>query len=85
MPLPRPAIIRAIRAVLAVHNPIEEGPEGVYEQCEALAGVERAEILARLRTAPEVPTKPHLDSIRVIEACRSTLKNAGYDPSLLDE
>src|SRR5262245_15607748 len=40
VPSPSAAIIAAIRAVLEAHNPIEEGPGGLYEQCEELAGVE---------------------------------------------
>ncbi len=45
MPIPTPAIIRAIRTVLAAHNPIEEGDGGVYDICEKLATSEHAELL----------------------------------------
>ncbi len=31
MPIPTPAILRAISTVLAAHNPVEEGPGGVYD------------------------------------------------------
>src|SRR5262245_16788482 len=37
VPTPTAAIIAAIRAVLEAHNPIEEGPGGLYEQSEELA------------------------------------------------
>jgi hypothetical protein len=40
VPTPTPRVITAIRAILKVHNPIEEDPGGMYEQCEELAGAE---------------------------------------------
>jgi hypothetical protein len=36
VPNPTPAVVAAIRKVLAVHNPVEEGPGGVYEACDLL-------------------------------------------------
>ena len=51
---PTNSIIAAIRVILAGHNPLEEGPGGVYEQCQLLMGSNADEILARLRSAPEV-------------------------------
>ena len=45
MPIPTPSIIRAIRTVLAAHNPIEEGDGGVYDICEKLAASEHDELL----------------------------------------
>jgi hypothetical protein len=48
MPPPRAAIIAKLRAVLKVHNTIEEGPGGLYETCDELAGSEAAQLLARI-------------------------------------
>jgi len=85
MPSPQPRIVRAIRGVLARHNPIEETPGGVYDVCETLAGAEAADLLAALQATPQVPVKPHLDSPRVYEALRHALARACYDEHLADD
>jgi Hemerythrin HHE cation binding domain len=85
MPAPSPAVIRALRTVLAAHNAIEEGPEGTYEVCERLAAGERDELLRRLKEAPEVPTNPNATNAQVLKAARRALERAGYNPALLDE
>lgn len=79
VPTPTPAIVAAIRTILEAHNPIEEGPGGLYEQCENLAGAEAEQILAQLRSAPEVKVAPHMDASKVIESTRRALAKAGYD------
>lgn len=86
-PAPSPAVVRALRAVLAAHNPLEEGPRGVYETCEQLArdAGEAGELARQLREAPQVPTNPNLTNPRVMEAAKRALMRAGYDPALLDE
>jgi Hemerythrin HHE cation binding domain len=84
MPPPSPAIIRALRAIIAAHNRIEEQSGGAYDECERLAGADARGLLERLRAAPEVPTNPHSDAPRVYQAARRALERAGYDPSLLD-
>jgi hypothetical protein len=78
VPTPTPAIAAAIRTILKAHNAIEEGPEGLYELCEKLAGAEVEQILAQLRSAPEVKVAPHIDAPNVIEAVRRALARAGY-------
>jgi hypothetical protein len=78
VPSPSPGLIAAIRAILIAHNPIEEGPGGLYETCEQLAGAEIDEILARLKSAPEVPVLPHNDGPGVFDAMRRALAKAGY-------
>jgi Hemerythrin HHE cation binding domain len=84
MPIPTPSIIRAIRTVLAAHNPLEEGDGGVYYICEKLAASEHDELLAKIREAPEVPTHPNATSPRILDAARHALARAGYDPALLE-
>jgi hypothetical protein len=76
---PTTTIIGAIRAILAVHNPIEEGPNGIYEQCEQLAGHDADQILSRLRSAPAVAMNPYVDSPVALESARGALVRAGYD------
>lgn len=83
MPPPRAAIIAKLRAVLKVHNTIEEGPGGLYETCDELASAEAAQLLAKLQTAPELAVLPCSDSPVVMPAVQRALERAGYD--LIDE
>jgi hypothetical protein len=85
MPIPTPTILRAIRTVLDAHNPIEEGPDGVYDVCEKLTASEHDELGEKIIFAPEVPTNPNATTPRIIEAAKRALSRAGYDPALLDE
>ena len=85
VPTPTPAIIAALRAILVPHNVVEEGPGGVYECCERLAGAEAEALLAQLHAAPEVPVAPHSDGPDVMDVVRRTLVRAGYHEALLDE
>lgn len=79
MPPPTASIIATIRAVLEVHNTIEEGPGGLYEICDALAGSESAQLLAKLQAAPELAVLPCSDSPSVMPAVQRALERAGYD------
>ena len=79
VPTPTPVIIATLRTILAVHNAIEEGPEGVYARCEQLVGAEADTLFAQLRAAPEVPVAQHADGPRVSDAICRALTRAGYD------
>ena len=79
MPPPTAAIIATIRAVLKVHNTIEEGSGGLYETCDELAGSESAQLLAKLHAAPELAVLPCSDSPAVMPAVQRALERAGYD------
>ena len=76
------SIVAAIRAVLKFHNPIEEDPGGVYDQCETLVGAEAASILNELKNYREVKVLPHVDNPFVMEAARRAVSRAGYDLKL---
>jgi hypothetical protein len=82
VPTPTPAIIAAIRTVLVAHNALEEGPGGVYEICEQLAGAEADALLAQLHAAPEVPVAPYSDGPQVMSVVRRALARAGYEIEL---
>ena len=84
MPTPRPAVLRALKAVLTIHNRVEEGVGGVYAECDRIAGAECDTLLQRLRAAPEVPAAAHVDSPKVEAAARRSLTRAGFDATLLD-
>jgi len=78
MPPPSAAVIATIRAVLKVHNTIEEGPGGLYETCDELAGPEAVQLLATLQAAPELAVLPCSDSPAVMPALQRALERAGY-------
>jgi hypothetical protein len=78
VPTPTPAIIVAICTILAAHNALEEGPGGVYERCEELAGAEADALLAQLQAAPTVPVALYANGPQVMSVVRRALARAGY-------
>lgn len=67
-----------LSAILTVHNAIDEDPRGLSETCEQLADAETDDILARLKSVPEVAVAPHNDGPGVVEATRRALAKVGY-------
>lgn len=61
VPTPDAALAREVAAILAVHDPREEGDDGVYAEVEALAGDEAAALLERAQAVPEPPPAKHFD------------------------
>ncbi len=82
---PSAATVRAVRAVLDAHNPLEEAPGGAYEQCESAADRELDELLDRCRRAAEVPVSPWVASPKVLAAAKRALIRAGYGACMLDQ
>ena len=85
VPSPRRAVLNALKAVLAIHNRVEEGPDGVYAECDRIARIESPALVKRLRAAPEVPAASHVDSPKVESSARRALQRAGFDAGLLDD
>ena len=79
MPAPTAAVIASIRNILKDHNVLEEGPGGLYETCDELAGAEAAQLLAQLQAAPELGVLPHSDTPAVKHAVQRALERAGYE------
>jgi hypothetical protein len=79
VPTPTTAIAASLRVILAAHNPLEEGPDGLYETCEALLANESEDIVARLQSAPEVKLAPFNDGPQVMESARRALARAGHE------
>jgi hypothetical protein len=77
VPTPTQDIVAQLRALLAAHNVLEEGPAGVYAECEALAVGEASDLLARLEAAPAVPPAPHFDGPRAFAAIERLLRATG--------
>ena len=79
VPTPTASVVAAIRAILELHNPLEEDPGGMYDQCDELAGADAEQIIQQLRDAPEVRVVPNVDGPHIMEAARRALARAGYD------
>ena len=82
MPTPTAAIIQTIQHILTIHNTVEEGPGGLYEISDGLAGAETQALLTTLRAAPEVKVMAHSDSAAVMTTVRRALERAGYKAEL---
>ncbi|HBP86156.1 MAG TPA: hemerythrin domain-containing protein [Nitrospirales bacterium] len=80
MPTPTRAIIESIRMILDSHNGLEEGSEGVYVQCEQIAGVEIEDLLRRLQAVSPVSVADYSDTPTVFGTIRRVLMRAGYPP-----
>jgi hypothetical protein len=78
VPTPTRAIVATIRDILARHNPIEEGAEGLYDLCDAVLAPRAAEIVGRMDAYPPVPASPHNDAPGVMPAVGRALERAGY-------
>ena len=80
VPTPRGAILRALKAVLAIHNQVEEGPDGVYAECDRKADTESQVLVRRLSVAPEVRAAAHVDDAKIESAARWELARAASIP-----
>jgi hypothetical protein len=82
VPTPTPAILDAIRTILSHHNPLEEGPGGLYDECDRRLGSQAEEVLKRIQNAPRVPVARHVDNSTSMESARNALRRAGYSIEL---
>ena len=60
---PTTGVVSNLRELLGRHHPLEEGPEGLYATCDALAkgDTEAEQVVARLRAQPMVPVAAYYD------------------------
>ena len=77
VPSPTPAIVATLRHVLARHNPLEEGAEGLYAECDRLLAAQADAIAAEMEAYPEIPVSPHNDRPSVLPAVERALERAG--------
>jgi hypothetical protein len=70
-------VARQLRAILAVHDALEEGPDGAYEACDRLLAGETAALIEQLKAYPAVRTAPHNDGPLVERHIAETLALAG--------
>ncbi len=78
MPTPTTDIVATLRKILEQHNLVEEGPDGLYDICDRLAGADAEQVVTRLRATPEVAVLPHSDTPAVLGAVHRALERAGY-------
>ncbi len=76
VPPPDAALVDEIRALLAAHNPLEEGPSGVYAVCEALAGPAVEDLLAEARAVTVPRVREYRDDPRVPRTAAEALRVA---------
>lgn len=62
VPRPDTASIRQIRAILDEHNPLEEGPHGLYQHVEMLVGDDLETLMAALEAFPETRVAAYSDT-----------------------
>ena len=67
VPPPDEAILAQIRAILAEHNPLEEGPGGLYDRVGD-------DVLDLVKKFPEVPVAPHADTPIVRQSIQQLLE-----------
>jgi hypothetical protein len=80
VPTPDHALVAEIRTLLRSHDAREEGPGGLYETCERLAGGEISELLELVRTAPPVPAAAHFDGIGVLRTSAGVAARRAAQP-----
>lgn len=80
VPTPTRVLIASIRSILEQHDPLEEGPGGLYETCEQLAGTDIDELFAQLIAIPPVKVSAHLDDPRVLASVERVLAARIFPP-----
>jgi hypothetical protein len=78
VPAPTASVRATLRLVLAAHNPLEEGPDGLYAACDELLAAQREAIVAQMASYPTVPVSPHNDGPGVMAAVERALARAGH-------
>ena len=78
MPTPTARIVETLCTILDQHNLLEEGPDGLYETCERLAGDDCEGLITRVLQAPELSVIPHSDTPAVMGAVQRAVNRAGY-------
>jgi hypothetical protein len=67
VPPPTHALLVTLRDILVEHDPLEEGPDGLYAECERLAGPDIGDVLARMHAIPPARVAQHVDEPRIHE------------------
>jgi hypothetical protein len=76
VPTPTPELVAEIQSILVPHDAREEGPGGVYDQCDTLLGSDADAIVARMRAYPPVRVAPYADGPRVLRSAEDALRQS---------
>jgi hypothetical protein len=77
VPTPDAALCAEIAGLLAAHDAVEEGPDGVYAECEALlSSEESARLAAEAAAYPAVPVARHFDGAGTYRTAAAALEAA---------
>ncbi len=76
VPTPDRALIGELRSLLEPHDLLEEGPGGVYRECEAAIGAGWPEVLAQIEAYPPVRVARHVDGAAAIRTAAEALARA---------
>jgi hypothetical protein len=77
VPTPDVALCAELVSILTPHGAKEEGPDGVYAECERLLSAsESDELAARAAAFPEIRVSPHFDGPTVYRTAASALASA---------
>jgi len=76
VPTPDLELLEELRALLARHEPLEEGEGGVYDECERLLGAKVDELAARARAYPVVPLARAFDGQHTVRTAQQALESA---------
>ncbi len=78
VPTPSATIVATLRDILAGHNVVEEGPDGLYAACDRVLEGGADALVAEMAARPEPPVSPHNDGPEVSAALGRALDRAGY-------
>jgi hypothetical protein len=77
VPSPDHGLCGELASVLAGHNALEEGSDGVYAECERLIGAEQSRsLLDRAREFPAVRVAKHFDGPTAFRTAQEALASA---------
>lgn len=77
VPTPDAALCAELAGLLAAHDALEEGEDGVYAECERLIGRESSRVLLeRARDFPEVRAAKHFDGQGTVRTAQEALASA---------
>jgi hypothetical protein len=65
VPPPTYALIDTLQRIFEEHNPLEEGPDGLYDYCDNTSSA--AALIHRMEAIPPVRASQHLDEPRIHE------------------
>ncbi|CAN5331976.1 hypothetical protein BH09MYX1_BH09MYX1_30400 [soil metagenome] len=76
VPTPDAALCGEIMAILGPHDEKEEGPSGVYAECERLLAGESRALAERAASFPAIPLAAHFDGPGAVRTAKAALASA---------